>query len=101
MVLPLGLFAQATDVDVTNPASLVALLTPIIVFASIQLVKLVKPMLPGWILGLLVPGLSTLAAYLTNLMGEPDMSFLVQVILGFAATFVHQLIKQFTSSSTN
>lgn len=98
MVTPLTIFAQTEDIDVTNPSSLVALLTPILVFASVQVVKWAKPMLPGWILGLLVPGLSTLAAYLTNLWGEPDTSFIVQVLLGLSATFVHQVIKQFSTS---
>lgn len=99
MVLPLSLLAQETGADVTNPADAVALLTPFIVFAAIQVFKLVKPILPAWILGILVPGLSALAVYLTNLLGAPDVSWIAQFGLGLAATFVHQVIKQLTSST--
>jgi hypothetical protein len=95
---PLAIFAQTENIDVTNPANIVVLLTPFIVFLAVKAFTFFKPLLPGWILGFLVPVLATLAAFLTNAFAEPDTSFILQLGLGLSATFVNEAIKLFTTS---
>lgn len=97
LLSPLFLMAQS-DVDVSNPLSIVAYLAPFIVFLVTQIVKWIKPLLPSWILGVIVPGLSLAVAYLMGLAENPELAFLPQFLLGLASTFVHQLYKQLTSA---
>lgn len=80
-------------VDVENPLSIVAYLTPFIVFGAVQLVKIIKPLVPAWLLGVIVPGISAGVAFLQTATENAD-SWLTQFGLGLAATFVHQIYKQ-------
>lgn len=88
----------AQDVDVNDPASVVAYLTTFIVLAVTWLVRKLRPSIPGWATMLVVVGLSSAASYLTGLVGNPELGWLAQFGLGLASTFVHQLYKQFTAN---
>lgn len=99
-IVPIFAFTQdnGSVPDVTQPGNIVLLLMPAITWLAVEIVKRVLSALGGtiagkWILGLLVPGLSALAAYLLTLY-SPDTSFFLALLLGFASTFVDQLIKQ-------
>lgn len=81
---------EVQEADVTDPNALVALLNPVIIFIALQGVKLIKKIAPGWLLGLIIPGLSALGAYLVGLV-SPDSSFILTFVLGFGSTFIHQL----------
>lgn len=89
-----------TEVDFTDPGSLVAYLSTFIVLAATWLFKKVAPSIPGWSTMLIVAGISALLTYLTNSLLNPDLSWLAQFGLGLAATFVHQLSIQFSGSSS-
>jgi hypothetical protein len=91
-------FALTQDVpDVTNPASLVVLLMPAITWLAVEAAKKISTLLGnagiagGWILGLIVPGLSALLAYLLTLV-SPDASFGLAFVLGLGSTFINELI---------
>ena len=88
-----------TDIDMSDPASVVAYLTTFIVLASTFVFKKMAPAIPGWAVMMIVTGLSALVTYLTNQLGSPDLSWVAQFGLGLAATFVHQLSRQFNPSS--
>lgn len=85
------------EVDVQDPSSLVAYLTPFVVLAATWLVRLVKPGIPGWATMIVVLLLSSATTYVTNLLSSPDVSPLIQILLGLGATFLHQFKQQFTS----
>lgn len=99
---PIFAFCQEVP-DVTDPSNLVVLLMPAITWIAVEIVKKVMNALGasitgGWILGLIVPGLSALAAFILTKI-SPDSSYVLAFVLGFASTFVDQLIKQFKSST--
>lgn len=89
--------ALGQEVDPSDAGSVVAYLTPFIVFGAVQVVKLIKPLIPIWILGIIVPGLSAAVAFLQTATDNAD-SWLIQFGLGLAATFVHQIYKQLTTA---
>lgn len=96
-----GLYAMGVqnEVDISNPASLVAYLTPFIVLAVTWLARIIKPGIPGWATMVVVMILSTAVTWLTNQLGNPDMTFIQQFLIGLGATFVHQFKQQITDSS--
>lgn len=100
LVLPLAIFAQGNELDVTTPVGAITALTPFIVFAGVQLIKFIKPIMPVWLLGILVPGLSALVVWVTGMLGTPDLSWFAQFGLGLVATFIHQIIKQLNEAKS-
>ena len=96
MALPVLALTQEPDVDVSDPSTIVAYLSPFIVLVATAVVKAAKANIPGWATMLVVTALSALVTWLTNLLGTPDLSWLVQFGLGLAATFVHQVYRQFS-----
>lgn len=92
------LFAATSSIDVTDSSQLIVLLMPAISWLATEVVKLISKALGtsiagGWILGLIVPALSALGAYILTLI-VPEASFFVALLLGFASTFIDQLIKK-------
>lgn len=79
-------------VNISDPSQLIVLLNPIIVYLAIEVAKLVKTIVPTWLLGLAVPLLSAAGAYLVNMMF--DANFVVTFALGFASTFIYELVKR-------
>lgn len=94
---PLFAFTE-TPVDLNEPSSVVAYLSTFIVLIATWVVKLAKPSIPGWATVLVVAGLSSGLAFLTNALGNPELSWWAQFGLGLAATFVHQISVQFSAS---
>jgi len=77
------------------PTELIAVLTPVVVYAAVQLFKLVLPKIPGWaLLSIVVPALSALIAWITQLLTAGGLGFWLQLVLGLLAVFVNELIKQ-------
>ncbi len=90
-VSPVFGMSQDSDVDLTNPASLVAYLSPFIILAATWLFKKMIPLLTGtWTL-VFVLALSALLTFVTNALGNPDATWLSQFGLGLASVFIHQL----------
>lgn len=71
---------------------LAPLLNTIAVWLAVKGVTALKKVAPLWILGILVPGFSALGAWIAGLI-SPDSNFIVTLLLGFAATFVHEVMK--------
>lgn len=100
LVLAVPVFALVSQEvpDITDPSNLVVLLMAPITWLAVEAAKLIKKLIGGsiaggWILGLIVPGLSALGAYILTLV-VPDAPFLVALGLGLASTFVDQLIQK-------
>jgi hypothetical protein len=69
--------------------------TPLIVFAATALVRWLRPALAGWIIvGVVVPAISGILAVITHFLGLLPDQFVVQVILGFLAVFLRELMTQ-------
>ncbi len=92
------LFFQATGTITID--MIVTMLSPLVVFGATALVKWLLPQIQGkWIVTAIVPVLSLIAAYLGTLI-EPNASFWVQVVLSLAATWVREVISQWTKQPT-
>lgn len=90
-------FASTGQDNGTSPANLVLLATPLVVFGVGQLVKLVKPLIPGWaMVVVVVPALSAAVTWVSTIFVE-DASWLIQFGAGLLSVFVHQLSKQIKS----
>ena len=78
-------------------SEIIVAFTPGIVFLAIQLIKWLKPKLmkipKEVVVFVLVPGLSVLYTYIARLAASPDMSFWLQVALGFSAIFIYEAYK--------
>lgn len=99
LIAPLALFAQNGELDVSDPASVIAQLTTFITLAAVWVVKKIAPKIPGtWTL-LVAAALSGGVTWLTNMLGNPDLSWLAQFGLGLASTFLHQVYVKFTAPS--
>ncbi|MBK8609088.1 MAG: hypothetical protein IPL84_03875 [Chitinophagaceae bacterium] len=78
---------------------IILMLTPVIVWAATQLVKLVKPKISGWVLtGLVVPLLSIAITIIAQYVGVGG-DFIVQVVVGLLAVFLQELFKQFNQGN--
>jgi len=77
---------------------LVIFLTPIIVLLVTMLVKVVKPLIPGWLLLTVVTLLSGLLTFISELLIAPENTWLIQFLLGMLAVVIDQFIKQFGES---
>ena len=87
-------FALGTEMDPTIPANLVLILTPLVVFGVGELVKLVKPLIPGWAMVMvIIPALSGAVTWASTFIYE-DKSWLVQFGFGLLSVVIHQLTKQ-------
>lgn len=73
---------------------LVTILTPLVVYGVVELVKYLAPKIPGWlIVSFAVPLLSAAVTFVSQwLMGATG--FWAQFGFGFLAVFVNELIRQ-------
>jgi len=95
LLVTTSLFAQTDqNINLEDPSSLVAYLTPIIVLVTTKLVRLVKPSIPGWATMVVVMLLSLIVTWLTNYIGDPDVNYLQQFLLGLVSVFIHQFKEQ-------
>jgi hypothetical protein len=75
-------------------AELVTILTPLVVYGVIELVKLATAKIPGWVIvSIGVPLLSAAVTYVSTLLTGAT-AFWQQFAFGFLAVFVSELIKQ-------
>lgn len=69
-------------------------LTPFIVWVVTELVKLIKPLLPGWVLvTIVVPSITIILTALSSVV-IPNEKPILQFVLGLLAVFLSQLKKQ-------
>lgn len=73
---------------------LITLLTPLIVFGAVELVKWALPKVPGWVVvGIIVPALSAAVTLIAEMLTGAT-GFWAQFGLGFLAVFVNELVRQ-------
>ncbi len=95
------LFVAFLIIAVVMVSEIITLLTPLVVFGVTELVKFMLPKVQGWmILLLIVPLLSLLLAWLSDLLIAPDLGFWPQFIYGLLAVFVKELFKQLKPAQT-
>ena len=87
-------------VDPSDPGSLVAYFSTLIVLGATWVFNKVLPSIPSWSTLLIVAGLSAVLTWLTNSLANPDISWLAQFGLGVASTFIHQFYKKLSESTT-
>lgn len=79
----------------------VASLAPIITLGVTYLIRLIVPLIPGWMTMLVVTLLSMAVAWIAQkLDGLGDMSFLAQVGYGLLAIVINQFYRAFTGGNT-
>ncbi len=89
--------------DVTDTSQLVLLLMPALSWVAVEVAKAIKKaatstgIAGGWLLALVVPGLSALLAYVATLI-NPDLSWLAAFGLGLGSTLLDQIIKAVKNS---
>jgi hypothetical protein len=77
------------------PNELIVALSPVVVYIAVQVVKMVAGRLPGAVIvAIIVPLLSLLVAFVTDLIVSPDISFWAQAGYGLLAVFVNEIIRQ-------
>jgi hypothetical protein len=73
---------------------LIQILTPLVVFGVVELVKWILPKVPGWALvAVIVPLLSAAVTLITQAFTGAE-GFLAQFAWGFLAVFVNELVRQ-------
>jgi hypothetical protein len=78
---------------------ILTVLTPVAVLIATAVVKAVLPSLQGWkIVGVVVPMLSALYTWLVPISQGEGIAWYFQVLLGFAAVFIHQLYQQISEA---
>ena len=70
-------------------------LVPVVTVIFVYLVRKGIPALPGWALPLLAMALGTAESFLLAYAGGPDIPVLIAAIAGAAATWLHEIIKEF------
>lgn len=76
-------------------AELVTIFSPLVVYGATYVVRQFFPNLAGWtIVMLVVPLLSLAVAWLTEIIGTPELAFWGQFAYGLLAVFVNELLKQ-------
>lgn len=101
LLLAVPVMATSTELfaeEVFDPLQLVSLLSPIIVWGAVELVRKLILISSVWILVLLVPLFSGISTYLLSLIID-DLNFIVTFALGFVSTFIDQIKKHLQASS--
>ena len=80
---------------------IITYLTPFIVFAVAWLVGKFKPLIPGWAMLGVVGLLTSLTTWITNLIGNPDLDWIYQLLYGLLAVVLSQLVKQLSPSKVS
>lgn len=94
-------FAQNQSELAPTAATIVQWLTPFIVLAATWLIKVAKPVIPGWATMLIVTAISAAVTWASTLLENPDLSWLQQFAYGLLAVFINQSYKQFTKKETD
>jgi len=77
-----------------------SLLTPAVVWLVTYLVPIVKKDVPSWVITtFIVPVLSTLTTVVMQALGHAP-NFALNLLLGLAATFLHEFLKNIESALT-
>lgn len=85
--------------DLSDPATIVSHLSPFIVLAvTWVMTTFVTPNLSGTVTLLIVMALGTLSTFITQQMGDPDMTWIASFGYNLAATFIHQFNQQLNGS---
>lgn len=104
ILLAFSTFAFATntfqeEVSIApTAATIVTWLTPFIVLGATWLVKVAKPVIPGWATMLVVTAISAAVTWASTLLENPDLSWLQQFGFGLLAVFINQAYRQFTNT---
>lgn len=95
---PTIMFGQTPEE--TTPANIIEWLTPLVVLGATHVIRLVKPLIPGWATMLVVTLLSMAVAWITSLLSDTtEMSFIAQTLYGLLAVVINQFYRQFTGGN--
>ena len=90
----LGIFAFLVIIAQIVPIEIINIIAPLVVFGATAVVKWGMPKLPGWtIVSVVVPALSLIVAWVVTMI-NPELSFVLHVILGLLAVFINEIIRQ-------
>ena len=92
----LTLIQDVPEVDLTNVNTLVAIVTPLVTLAATWLLKKILPFITGIKTLVVVPIVAGIFTLLSDLLITHDLSFIVQLVAGIGAVFIHQLYVQLT-----
>src|SRR5690606_20081485 len=92
----LTLIQDVPEVDLTNVNTLVAIVTPLVTLAATWLLKKILPFITGIKTLVVVPIVAGIFTLLSDLLFTHDLSFIVQLVAGIGAVFIHQLYVQLT-----
>lgn len=99
MVFCIPIYAMIQDGGGDNPlasASIVEMLTPLVVLGATYLIRLAAPLIPAWATMLVVSVLSAAVAWISAQVLEVDgMSFIVQTLYGLLAVILNQFYRAF------
>ena len=73
-------------------------LTPFLVFGATWIATKIQPLIPGWLILTVVTILSAILTWVTQIIGNPDQSIIIQFLLGMIAVVISQIIKQFSGT---
>lgn len=77
-----------------NAEQLLTIITPLVVYGVVELVKWILPKVSGWVIvSCIVPLLSALATFATEWFTGAS-GFWPQFVVGLLAVFVNELIRQ-------
>jgi len=71
-------------------------LTPFIVWLVTWVVGKVVPLIPGWLKLTVVTIVSAVLTWVLQIIGNPELSIVLQFVLGFLAVFVAEFLNQFS-----
>lgn len=93
-------FALGQTLEPNDPSGLIAWLSPVIIWGTIEIAKLFKKIPGGVILYLVVPLLSLASAWVLEKLQLTDLNFWLQFLYGFLAVVIDQLKSRLQKATT-
>lgn len=97
-VMPMYAIVQTEvpEVDLSNPNTLIGILTPLITLGAVWALKKGIPAIQGIGTLVVVPVVAGIITALSNWLGDPNISWILQLLLGSASVFFHQIYVKLT-----
>ena len=91
---------EVPEVDLTNVNVIIGILTPLITLLGTWLFKKVSSKITGVVTLVVVPVIAGLFTLVTQALTNTDMSWILQLLLGCSAVFLHQLYLYASGNAT-
>ena len=79
------------NVDLTSTNVIIGIVTPLVTLAATWLVKKISSKINGLLTLVIVPVVAGLFTLITQKLLDPGLSWVVQLLLGTASVFLHQV----------